>query len=292
MKRVYVCIPSNVITGGCESLYQLVDCINNLGGTASVVWNGTVTEKHSVPLKYQKYNLKFDITEFCETDIIVYPEIWTDKIHTYKNIKKAIWWLSVDNNRSTFKDWDNTNILHLCQSYYSLDFIIKNNGVNYLYLNDYISDFYTKQIPTQTQKENIVIYNPAKGYDITKKIIDSLPDFTFIPIQNLDENETINLLQKAKIYIDFGHHPGKDRIPREAASQGCIVITNTEGSSFFYRDVPIPLKYKTNCIDTAGELIKNCLLYYKENYQKQEFYRLEILKQKQQLFNICKKIFL
>ena len=33
-----------------------------------------------------------------------------------------------------------------------------------------------------------------------------------------------------QVYIDFGHHPGQDRLPREAVQCGCVVITGTRGS--------------------------------------------------------------
>ena len=54
----------------------------------------------------------------------------------------------------------------------------------------------------------------------------------------------ILVMQISKIYVDFGHHPGKDRIPREAAANGCCVITNKKGSAAYNQDVPIPDGYK------------------------------------------------
>ena len=51
-------------------------------------------------------------------------------------------------------------------------------------------------------------------------------------------------MQAGKIYIDFGEHPGKDRIPREAAANGCCVITNRKGSAAYAEDVPIPDQFK------------------------------------------------
>jgi hypothetical protein len=42
------------------------------------------------------------------------------------------------------------------------------------------------------------------------------------------------------VYIDFGNHPGRDRIPREAAAMGCVVITNRRGSAENDVDIPIP----------------------------------------------------
>jgi len=48
----------------------------------------------------------------------------------------------------------------------------------------------------------------------------------------------------AKAYIDFGHHPGKDRLPREAALHGTCVITGLYGSAGNTVDIPILDRYK------------------------------------------------
>lgn len=49
-------------------------------------------------------------------------------------------------------------------------------------------------------------------------------ELNFKPIINMTRDEVIRELQRAKVYIDFGNHPGKDRIPREAAILGCCAI--------------------------------------------------------------------
>ena len=56
--------------------------------------------------------------------------------------------------------------------------------------------------------------------------------------------EVQELFKKSKVYIDFGYHPGKDRIPREAAVNDCCIITNREGSAKNNIDIPIFDKYK------------------------------------------------
>ena len=59
-----------------------------------------------------------------------------------------------------------------------------------------------------------------------------------------DENEIRNLLLKAKIYLDFGAHPGRDRLPREAVLSNCIVITGIKGSALNDIDIPIDKLFK------------------------------------------------
>lgn len=52
------------------------------------------------------------------------------------------------------------------------------------------------------------------------------------------------LLASAKIYIDFGEHPGKDRLPREAILSGCVVITGRRGAAANDVDYNIPAEFK------------------------------------------------
>ena len=86
-----------------------------------------------------------------------------------------------------------------------------------------------------------------------------------------------DVLETSKVYIDFGHHPGKDRIPREAAVSGCCVLTGLRGSARFYQDVPIPEAYKYE--DVIGSIpdivrqIKSCITDYERHYADFEEYR-------------------
>ena len=40
-----------------------------------------------------------------------------------------------------------------------------------------------------------------------------------------------------------------DRLPREAALAGCIVLTNREGAANFDKDVPLPSEFKFSSFD-------------------------------------------
>lgn len=58
---------------------------------------------------------------------------------------------------------------HLCQSYYAIDYLKENGISNTDYLSDYISDEYFNMPENWENKEDIVVYNPKKGFDFTKK---------------------------------------------------------------------------------------------------------------------------
>jgi hypothetical protein len=69
-------------------------------------------------------------------------------------------------------------------------------------------------------------------------------------------------MAKAKVYIDFGSHPGRDRMPREAALERCIVITGKFGSARG-RDVPIPEEFK---LSTDPQSICDSIKAAMDNY--------------------------
>jgi predicted O-methyltransferase YrrM len=296
--KVYINCPGNAETGGIESLIQLCDTINNLGGEGIMIWgpryNGELDPW--IHPKYKHYNTKesFEVEDISE-NVIVYPEIWSDKIDTYKNIKKCIWWLSVDNNQDKFKDFSNPNITHFYQSNYALDYLRRNGAIKYLPLYDYISKKYILKSKNPTIKSNIVCFNPSKGYEVTSQLISRNPDITFVPLVNMSEDEVISTLKKSKIYIDFGHHPGKDKFPREAALMDNIIISGIKGSAMFYNDLPIDsTKYKFNLdeIESASKTIEECLNNYSEKIKDFKLYKNIILNQKDESINQVKQNFL
>ena len=136
-------------------------------------------------------------------------------------------------------------------------------------LSDFISSTFFDGIETETIiRKNIVLYNPKKGVEFTQKIMDTCPEFEWIALQNMSHEEMKQTMLTSKVYIDFGNHPGKDRIPREAALCGCCVITGKRGSAKNDVDVKIPPSYKFDDNNENLFLIKrkiqNCLIIMKE----------------------------
>jgi len=144
-------------------------------------------------------------------------------------------------------------------------------------------------------KKNIVAYNPKKGLHFTKKIIKFAKDIVFVPIVKMTREEVINLLKESKVYIDFGHFPGLEKIPKEAAILGCCVITGKRGSAAFYEDVPIPDEYKfedrDENIPKIVDKIRDCFDNYKERYKDFEYYREVARNGTQSFIENLRKIF-
>ncbi|MDK2922249.1 MAG: hypothetical protein PWR24_1806 [Desulfonauticus sp.] len=342
--KIYVVAPAASSTGGPELLHQLVyHLINDLDIEAYIYY---IPPTHPDPVHpaYKNYRVPFvRQIEDKERNILIVPEVHTgvSLLKYFKNIRKVLWWLSVDNfylsyifrsklNFFTqrlinyiYKKFRGKNLFdlveialenekfkklqlpiyikkadyHLVQSFYALNFI-KSKGITQnkiYYLSDYLNESFLETKTDLSEKENIVVYNPKKGFVFTEKIIKAAKEIKFVPIINMSREEVIKTLQKSKVYIDFGNHPGKDRMPREAAILGCCVITGKRGSAAFFEDVPIPDEYKfedkEENIPRIIEKIKDCFENFEERYKDFDYYR-EIIKNEPKKFEEdLKKIF-
>ncbi len=126
-----------------------------------------------------------------------------------------------------------------------------------------------------------VLFNPQKGIlKIVELIAGSDYRIHCQALRGFTPDGMREVMQKAKVYIDFGNHPGKDRIPREAALCGYCVVTNRSGSARNSIDVPIPECYKFDENSTAGQILEciyGLLEHYEERKQDYLFYVRKIL---------------
>ena len=150
-------------------------------------------------------------------------------------------------------------VYHLYQSEYARQFLLSNRigAEKMLPLSDYVNKtFLGYDFTQEAEREDVILYNPKKGVDFTNKLISAAPELKFEPLIGLTRDQMVERLKRCKLYIDFGHHPGKDRIPREAAALGCCILTNRRGSAANDIDVPIPEDFKIDdTVTDLGEII-------------------------------------
>lgn len=191
--------------------------------------------------------------------------------------------MSVDNYKGRFTEWHrHDSIIHLVQSEYARQFVIGKGATNVFPLNEYIPRM-PKKLP-KGERPIDVIYNPKKGIEYTKAIIErSGSQIKFQAIAQapgkqtgkLSPEQVQDMLTKSNVYIDFGGHPGMDRIPREAALAGCVIVTNRKGSAAFEQDVPIPSRYKIKDfdVDSIHELLIDLANDYEMHIKQFQGYR-------------------
>lgn len=314
-KKIYVMSPHGTSTGGVELCHQLVDYLRNRNYDAYIVYvkDWKISNDQSITQTYQFYNIKStQHIEDTPNNILVLPEIFFDYILQFKNIQIGCWWMSVDNHYkcTTFKDcflfeksWINKmrllkqymvgqrhqfknslkllhkeekRIIHFYQSHYA-QFHLYNLGMpKIMPLSDYINIQIENNINHNIKKEDIILFNPKKGFDFTKKVIKRIHKFKFIPLQGFNRKELSDIFDRAKLYIDFGNFPGKDRLPREAAAHNCCIITGKNGASYFYEDLPLKETYKfetkTKNLKIICERIKDVMENYDERIKDFTYY--------------------
>ena len=271
--------PEKIESGGPELAHQMCNKLNELGYDSKMYYikSDTIEPQNvSASAKYLKYNTEHTLSREeveKESSVLVFNEGGTGLIPYFNRCHKVLWWMSVDNYILNTQEKDIDIIrsqieIHLVQSKYAYEYVKNTLGIcqdRIMYVSDYIGDMYMTYIP-EMDRNNIALFNPKKGLNDIMPLIEKTSSWLkWIPLVNLTERDMVAYMHISKIYVDFGNHPGKDRIPREAAICGCAVITNKNGSAAYYEDIPIKEKYKiadtNNLID-----IEDLLHYICDNY--------------------------
>ena len=300
---VYLLCPAYAASGGPEAIHALSQELNRIGINSIICYIGYNGVGDPVHPLMKCYDIRYTQPKIInsERNIIIIPEVWPQYLNSVGDrIQKCFWWLSVDNSPVYKQNTLNclpADIHHFCQSQYAIDYLHTNGIVeNVSYVSDYINSKYIDAMCDSYDKEDILIYNPAKGIEYTKLIINKLSDIQCIPLCKLNHTQLIELYKRSKVYIDFGNHPGMDRIPREAALFDNIVITNTTGSAYNDIDVNIPKHYKFNTADTTPEIIatyiQQCVKNYNNCIREFDSYRQKITNQYTRFVEDIKNVFL
>lgn len=271
-RKVLAVCPGDAMTAGPEALHQLVAQIDALGQPAEIVYH-PFERSFETPAPYRRHGAAVGRYADEPGTLIVFPEIFTPLALKVRQAQAAVWWMSVNNFTGVrygrpWRDklrygkyvlkgerpWGGVKALaHLrqfAQSDYAREFLAA-HGIASEPLSDpipvYTEPSYVAALPPRlaaAQRGDTILYNPTKGAKITARLMAAYPQWRFRPLRGLDREQLAQAFLDAKLYIDFGHHPGKDRLPREAAIHGCCVVTARHGSGANPVDVPVPERCK------------------------------------------------
>jgi hypothetical protein len=261
---VTILCPAKVRTGGPEALHQLGRALIDLGHDARIAYLHSdevilsTGDTSTVPLiddpvppEYARYAVPRTL-EISDKpgDAVLFPEIWPGVIRKFNNLMPYLWWLSIDNGLSAaarfggFSALGSARCVHLSQSYYGLQYLAERD-ISAMALFDYTSPDHFLAASDLHIRENRILY-PARGRWFTGYLRRWAPDLCWQEISGFTSAQVGELFRTSKLYVDFGKHPGKGRMPREAAIQGCCIITGKRGAASNPFDIPIPLRYKFN----------------------------------------------
>lgn len=306
---LYIYSPIVGPTGGTELLQQFCNVARSQGVDAKMLYESNPVGSPILE-KFGFYGNPY-VTEFedISSNAIIIPEHFAEKAARVHRAKTSIWWMSVDNywgasyhpdgysykdvyrvaRRILYRPIHKRNLrvfrtcFHFYQSEYARSYLLNDLHIDQslVYpLSDYIDLRYRED--TLVVKRDAVLYNPKKGIKYTKRLIAADPSIDWVPLEGYSLDSLINVMQKSKLYIDFGSHPGKDRLPREAAACGCCVLTGTRGAAANDIDIPIDRRLKIDVFDVEEVLRRIHLLLdnYKAEYVKLLPYRKRIASEK------------
>jgi glycosyltransferase involved in cell wall biosynthesis len=299
--KILIVCPEGAVTGGPEALHQLAAHMNSFGLPAYMCYQ-PFDKPANAPSPYERYDTQSAPYEDTEGNLIIFPEIQPMLALKVKHARAALWWLSLENfleRRHTSKLHDKLryfkrivqgrrplggasklkSLLHFSQTEHATQYL-RNCGIEPIPLIDSINeDFLTdRYLDRIDHKKNTILYNPAKGWKVTRNLIATYPELNFVPVRGLSREQLSDRLYDAKIYIDFGHHPGRDRMPREAAMHGCACITGILGSAGNDIDLPISKTYKLDSaapdfVKNFGELVTDMMQNFPLHYGNFASYR-------------------
>lgn len=138
---------------------------------------------------------------------------------------------------------------HIAQSVYARAFLQTHLGICAAIVSDYIprvdSDLQDDETGSFGRSHSIA-YNPAKAPWIPSLLRPHMPDVTWSPLAGLDRSGVVRLLRESGAYFDPGFHPGRDRMPREAAMLHTPVVVARRGAAAYWDDVPVGAEFKVS----------------------------------------------
>lgn len=270
MEILVVC-PANCATGGPEALHEFASELNKVSGVHARLWYWDIKSDPPTPEEYRSYGCEY-VTEMPAgfTGAIVVPEIWANRILEYTGCARAIYWLGLD----AYAGWtpaaergaflEDEKILHIAQSEYAYDFLKKLKVKRLIRCTDTLNDDFYEEFEEQERKD-VVLYNPAKATQFQYRLMSECSGIEFKPITGMTRQQVIEAMRHAKLYLDFGRFPGRERMPREAALCGCCLITSKIGSADYEED--FTHSYKFDSKDEHIWAIVNRIHYVLKNYE-------------------------
>jgi len=275
--RVFIQFPAGVRSGGPDALHQLCEALTAHGVEAWLVPLRWPAGRDDVS-EYERYGCRIAPAVPDDPDVaVVLPDVAASYVATFERARPVVWWLSIDFSetygprmarRNGEVSWGGrlmhayrvlapwhaerrTSTLvallgrasHCAQSEYARRFLREHEGLPASLLSDYVHldpQFHHPEHGDAPPREPLsVAYNPAKGARYLTELRERMPDLVWRPVSGLDRDGVGRVLSTSQVYVDLGHHPGKDRIPREAALAGCVVIVGGRGSAALPEDVPV-----------------------------------------------------
>lgn len=281
MTAIILC-PASARTGGPEALFQLSDAMVDSGIDARM-WLASEEELamltsaqqqgqgfHNTAYKldhrettideYKKYKtVPFRGWPIPDGAQIVLAEVYIHLLPFFSRSNVLVWWLSVDN---AFKALSNINlnqlrapnIRHAAQSNYASNFLT-GIGIRSTPLTDYTVTNDTPLQPIGERKKVVAINTSPKVITPIDRLTNEIalidPSIEVRQVNSMSRQDVYELFGAARLFIDLGSFPGRDRMCREALALGANVLISNTGAGGVHNDFLIPDAYRASPFNIA-----------------------------------------
>lgn len=175
-----------------------------------------------------------------------------------------------------------SDIRFFAQAYYSQGFVREVLHRSAPIITDPIR---VVDVPERRRERSVVLYNKAKSWALVPEVARLLPDVEFRAIEGMSFQQVAEALSTATVYLELGHLPGRDRMPREAAHFGTPVVCLARGAGYCWKDVPLPVEYRVpfreGWDEAAAEAVRRVLDDPERAASEQEGYRAWVAGERQ-----------
>ena len=173
--------------------------------------------------------------------------------------------------------------LHFAQSAYARDFVRDRLGLESLPLSDYTT--VGAHVGRGRAPASVVSYNPAKGGHIVARVKEVMQGpVRWVPLEGMDRPSLEAALLGSDVYLDLGHQPGKDRLPREAAAAGAVAIVLAVGAAANGEDFCLPSEHKIHpgpdLENRVAVMLRRVLDDLPRQFARQEAFRLAVAQER------------
>ena len=290
--KYHILCVANLRSGGPEALHQLRYYMEQAGLDAYIVYYNMKEDVDPMPEPYRVYGIKrkrIEEVDDTEKNTIISAESSTIELNRFRKIRKYIWWLSVnwldykplttrivlkhnckklfgkDSDISHYCNFKIDSCTHVCGSKYAFEYV-KGLGLDAKYLVEPISKvFLEADNYSEYKRNNVILYNPAKPSEIMTRLL-AEKRFNFKALTGMTTTELVDAYKMAKLYIDFGHFGGPERMPKEAVYFGCCILVGKRNAAENDFDIAIPDKYKIENYDNL-EIVNAAIQSVIDKYQ-------------------------
>ncbi len=258
------------VTGGPQAIHQLACALNERSLPTRIAYYSTAATEPPFGLDGDIFFARPVVDNPCLTAFAGYGPVLTTKVRLtpellvilpealghvwtrFSPAQVAIWWLALDTaiDRNTgalqqgYQSAMNADVLHLCQSAYAEVFLRDRGASRVRRLSDYTDEQFTAQKPAVPRPGKAFTFNPRRGVEAAKRFLARPETEAAVPLSDLSRPQMIDCFGSCPVYLDFGHFPGKDRMPREAAASGSVVLIHRKGAGALNEDFPLADRYK------------------------------------------------